>query len=92
MLLNINVILRDEVIDISTTTNNRVSSSQSSISRVDDDNNTFSFVKDLVSRSGFGDDASIMNLIKYIKETEISDCNKILFNLINMNVEGSSNI
>ena len=49
-------------------------------------------MKDLASRSGFGDDASIMNLIKYIKKTEISDCNKILFNLINMNVEGSSNI
>ena len=92
MLLNINVILRDEVIDISTTTNNRVSSSQSSISRVDDDNNTFRFVKDLVSRSGFGDDSSIMNLIKYIKESEISDYNKRLLNLIDMNVEGSSNV
>ena len=90
MLLNINVILRDEVIGISTTTNNRVSSRQSSISRTDDDNNTFRFVKDLVSRSGFGDDSSIMNLIKYIKETEISDCNKRLLNLIN--VEGSSNV
>ena len=54
--------------------------------------NTFRFVKDLVSRSGFGDDSSIMNLIKYIKETEISDFNKRLINLINMNVEGSSNI
>ena len=53
MLLNINVILRDEVIDISTTTNNRVSSIQSSICRTDDNNNTFRFVKDLVSRSGF---------------------------------------
>ena len=31
-----------------------------------------------------------MNLIKYIKETEISDCNKRLLNLIN--VEGSSNV
>ena len=92
ILLNINVILRDEVIDISTTTNNRVSSRQSSISRIDDDNNTFRFVNDLVSRSGFGDDSSIMNLIKYIKETEISDCNKRLINLINMNVEDSSNI
>ena len=67
MLLNINVILRDEVIDISTTRNNIVSSSQSSISRADDENNTFRFVKDLFSRSGFGDDASIMNLIIYIK-------------------------
>ena len=92
MLLNINVILRDEVVDISTTTHNRVSSRQSSISSADDDNNTFRFVKDLVSRSGFRDDSSIMNLIKYIKETEISDCNKRLNNLINMNVEDSSNI
>ena len=33
-----------------------------------------------------------MNLIKNIKETEISDCNKRLINSINMNVEGSSNI
>ena len=92
MLLNINVILRDEVIDISTTTNNRVFPSQSSITRVDDDNNTFRFVKDLVSRSGFGDGSSIINLIKNIKDTEISDCNKRLINLININVKGSSNI
>ena len=92
MLLNINVILRDEVIGISTTTNNRVSSSQSPLSKAYDNNNTFRFVKDLVSRSGLEDDSSIMNLIKYIKETEISDCNKRLINLININVEGSSNI
>ena len=92
MLLNINIILRDKVIDISTTTNNRVSSIQSSLSRADDNNNTFRFMKDLVSRSSFGDDSSITNLIRYIKETDISDFNKILFNLINMNVERSSNI
>ena len=49
-------------------------------------------MKYLVSRSGFDDDSSIMNLIKYIKEMEISDCNKILLNLIDMNVEGSSNV
>ena len=49
-------------------------------------------MKYLVSRSGFDDDSSIMNLIKYIKETEISDCNKRLLNLIDMNVEGSSNV
>ena len=60
--------------------------------RTDDDNSTFSFMKDSVSRSGFEDDSSIMDLIKYIKDTEISDCNKRLINLINMNVEGSSNI
>ena len=46
----------------------------------------------LVSRSYFGDDSSIMNLIKYIKETEISDYNKRLINLSNMNDEGSYNI
>ena len=67
MLLNINVILRDEVIDILTTTNNRVSSRQPSICKIDDDNNTFRFVKDLVSRSGFGNDSSIMDLIKVYK-------------------------
>ena len=92
MILNINVILWDEVIDISATINNRVSSRKTSISRADDDNNTFRFVKDLVSRSSFGDDSSITNSIRYIKETDISDFNKILFNLINMNVERSSNI
>ena len=92
MLLNIHVILRDEVIDIPTRTNNRVSSRQSSTCKTNDDNNTFRFVKDLVSCSGFGDDSSIMNLIKYIKETEIGDCNKRLLNLIDMNVEGSSNV
>ena len=74
-LLNINDILRDEVVDTSTTTNNRVSSSQSSISKADDDNITFRFVKDLASHTGFGDDSSIMDLLKHIKETEISDCN-----------------
>ena len=72
--------------------NNRVSSSQSSISRVDDDNNIYRFVKDLVSCLGFGDDSSIVNLKQSIKKTEISDCKKILINLINMNVEGSRNI
>ena len=49
-------------------------------------------MKDLVIRSGFGDDSSIINLIKYIKETEISDCNKRLINLVNVNLEGSNNI
>jgi len=92
MLLNINVILRDEGIDIPTTKNNRVSSRQSSICKIDDDDNTFRFVKDLISRSGFGNDSSIMVLIKSIKEMQINDCNKRLLNLINMNVEGSSNV
>ena len=57
MLLDSNVMLRDEVVDTSTTTNNRVSSSQSPISKADDYNNTFRFVNDLVSRTGFGDDS-----------------------------------
>ena len=43
----------------------------------------------LVSRSYFGDDSSIMNLIKYIKGTVISDCHKRLANSTNMNVESS---
>ena len=92
ILLNINVILWGGVIGIPITINNRVSSRQSSICKIDDDDNTFRFVKDLVSRSGFGDDSSIMDLIKYIKEMQISDCNKRLLNLINTNVEGSSNV
>ena len=46
----------------------------------------------LIYETIFGDDSSIINLIKNIKETEISDCKKRLINLINMNVEGSSNI
>ena len=92
MLLNINVILRGEVIGIPRTINNRVSSRQSSICKTDNDNNKFRFVKDLINRIGFGDDSSIMNLIKYIKEMEISDCNKRLLNLIDMNVENSSNV
>ena len=92
MLLNINVILRDEGIDIPTTKNNRVSSRQSSICKIDDDDNTFRFVKDFISRSGFGNDSSIEVLIKSIKEMQINDCNKRLLNLINMNVEGSSNV
>ena len=66
--------------------------SRSSNFKADDDDSSFRFVKDLINRKGFGDDSSIMNLIKYIKETEINDCNKILLNLIYMNVEGSSNV
>ena len=84
--------MRDEVIDIPTTKNNRVSSRQSSICKIDDDDNTFRFVKDFISRSGFGNDSSIEVLIKSIKEMQINDCNKRLLNLINMNVEGSSNV
>ena len=67
MLLDSNVMLRDEVVDTSTTTNNRVSSSQSSISKADDDNITFRFVKDLASHTGLGDDSLIMDLLKHIK-------------------------
>ena len=66
--------------------------SGSSNSKADDDASSFCVVKDLINRTVFGDDSSIINLIKYIKETEISDCNKRLLNLIDMNVEGSSNV
>ena len=90
MLLKINNMIQNEVGDNSKISNNKVSLSVSSNSKTDDDDSSFRVVKDLINRTGFGDDSSIMNLIKYIKETEISDCNKRLLNLIN--VEGSSNV
>ena len=68
-----------------------MTSSGSSNIKVDDDSSSFKIVKDLVKRKGFGDDSSIMNLIRYIKETEINDCNKRLLKLINMDVDGSRN-
>ena len=90
MLLKINNMIENEVGNNSKISNNKVSLSVSSNSKADDDASSFRVVKDLINRAGFGDDASIMNLIKFIKETEISDCNKSLLNLIN--VEGSSNV
>ena len=66
--------------------------SGSSNFKADDDSSSFRIVKDLINRKGFGDDSSVMNLIKYIKETEINDCYKRLLNLIDMNVDGSSNV
>ena len=60
--------------------------------KADDDSSSFRIMKDLINRKGFDDDSSIVNLIKYIKETEINDCNKRLLNLINMDVDGSSNV
>ena len=92
MLLKINIMIKNEVVDTSKIINNKVSLSGSSNSKADDDANSFRVVKDVINRTSFGDDSSIMNLIKYIKETEISDCNKRLLNLINKNVEDSSNV
>jgi len=90
MLLKINNMIQNEVGVNSKISNNKVSLSVSSNSKADDGASSFRVVKDSINRTGFGDDSSIMNLIKYIKETEISDCNKRLLNLIN--VEGSSNV
>ena len=90
MFLKINNTIQNEVVDNSKIINNKVSLSVSSNSKADDNASSFLVVKDLINRTGFGDDSSIINLIKYIKETEISDCNKRLLNLIN--VEGSSNV
>ena len=92
MLLKINIMLQNEVVDTSKIINNKVSLSESSNSKADDDTHSFRVVKGLVNRTGFSDHTSIMNLIKYMKETEISDCNKRLLKLIDMNVEGSINI
>ena len=69
MVLKINIMIQNEVVNTSKVMNNKVSLSGSSNSKADDD------MKDLINRTCFGDDSSIMNLIKYIKETEISDCN-----------------
>ena len=92
MLLKINIMIQNEVVDTSKIINNKVTLNESPNSKADDDASSFRVVKDLVNRIGFGDDSSIMNLIKYIKETDISDCNKRLLNLIDMNIEGSSNV
>ena len=92
MLLKINIMIQNEYVDTSKIINRKMTSSGSSNIKVDDDSSSFKIVKDLVKRKGFGDASSIMNLIKYVKETEINDCNKILLNLIYMNVEGSSNV
>ena len=65
--------LQDEVVDTRKIINNTASSNQSSNSKADDDVSSFLFVKDLVNRNDFGSDSSIMNLIKHVKETEITE-------------------
>ena len=69
MLLKINNMIQNEVGNNSKISNNKVSLSVSSNSKTDDDDSSFRVVKDLINRTTFGDDSSIMNLIKYIKET-----------------------
>ena len=92
MLLKINIMLQDDLVDTPKIINNKVSSDKSSNSKTYDDVNTFGFVKDLVERKYFEDNTSISNLIKYVKESQIRDCYKRIINLINMNVENSSNV
>jgi len=72
MLLKINIMIQNEVVDNSKIIYNRVSLSGLSNSKADDDASSFRVVKELINRTGFGDDSSIMNLIKYIKETRKS--------------------
>ena len=69
-----------------------MSSNQLSNSKTNDNINSFRFVKALVERKDFGYDSSIRNLIKYVKKSQIRDWYKIIINLINMNVEDSSNV
>ena len=83
--------IQNEYVDTSKIINRKMTSSGSSNIKVDDDSSSFKIVKDLVKRKGFGDDSSIMNLIRYIKEIEINDCSKRLLKLINMDVDGSRN-
>ena len=92
MLLKINIMLQDDLVDTPKIINNKVSSNKSSNSKTYDDVNTFGFVKDLVERKYFEDNTSISNLIKYVKESQIRDFYKRIINLINMNVENSSNV
>ena len=66
-LLKINNMIQNEVGDHSKISNNKVSLSVTSNSKADDDASSFRVVKDLINCTGFGDDSSIMNLIKYIK-------------------------
>ena len=69
-----------------------MSSNQLSNSKTNDNINSFRFVKALVERKDFGYDSSIRNLIKYVKKSQIRDWYKIIINLINMNIEDSSNV
>ena len=64
----------------------------SSNSKADDDVSSFLFLKDLVNRKDFGTDYFIINLIKHVKETKITDCYNRIIKLMNMNIEDSSNI
>ena len=88
--------LQDVVVNTLKIINNTVSSNRSSNSKTNDNVNvnvnTFRFVKDLVKRKDFGDNSSISNLIKYVKEWQIRDCYKRIINLININVEDPSNV
>ena len=59
MLLKINIMLQNDFVDTPKIINNKVSSNQSSNSKINDDINTFRFVKDLIERKDFGDDSSI---------------------------------
>ena len=83
--------LQDEFIVPRTIINNTASSNQSSNSKVDDDVGSF-FVKDLVNRKDFGGDYSILNLIKYVKETQISDCYNRIIEFMNINIKYLSDV
>ena len=84
--------LQDEVVVTNKIINNTASLNQSSNSKADDDVSSFIFVKELVNRKDFGSDSLIMNLIKHVKETKITDCYNRIIKLMNMNIEDSSNI
>ena len=51
---------------------------------------SFIFVKGLDNRPGFVSDSSIKNLIKHMKETQITDYYNKIIKMINMNIEDSS--
>ena len=66
MLLKINAMIQNEVVDTSKIINNKISLSGSSNSKADDDASSFRVVKDLINRTGCGDDSSIIFSNRYI--------------------------
>ena len=84
--------LQNEVVDTHKIMNIKVSSNQLLNFKADDDVSSLMFVKDFVNCKGFESDSSIMNLIKHVKETQITDCYNRIIKLIHINIEDTSNI
>ena len=80
------------MVDIHNIMNSTASSNQSLNSKENVSISPFLFVKGLVNRPGFGSDSSIMNLIKHVKETQLTDSYNRIVKLKNINTEEASNV